>query len=171
MSSHGLGRHIDRFRTLVLYAKRGGMKNENQIPNKRLQGKFPSFLSLERSSPRSVSPDLVKMVIETDSEHNERKFQYLDKQQAYEAETRRRADALKEQEHNFKRDRHADQLILLKPVIWTILLTIFGSTVAGIWLCWIGKEAIGAAILSGIWGAVFGYLGGLGTSNFFKNNS
>jgi hypothetical protein len=34
---------------------------------------------------------------------------------------------------------------------------------------YIGKEAIGSAVLSGIWGAVFGYLAGFGTSNFFKD--
>ena len=58
--------------------------------------------------------------------------------------------------------------MLARPMVYAAIMVIIGTTTAGIWLAATGHETLGASILSGVFSAVLGYLGGLGTANFFK---
>lgn len=128
--------------------------------SKLVREMFVGFM--ERSAQPSITPEVARILAESQDKDNENKFQYLTKQLDKENDKDKR-------NHEFRLKKHDDNFSIIKPIIWGVVLLVIGTTIAGIWLCVIGKEAIGAAILSGIWGAVFGYLAGFGTSNFFKN--
>lgn len=125
---------------------------------------------MERSATPQITPEVARILIESQDKDNKHKFEFLTQKQKDEAEAEKRADDLREKRHDFNCTKHNDRFSLIKPVIWIVLLLVVGLTIAGVWLLAIGKEAIGSALLSGLWGAVFGYLAGFGTSNFFKDD-
>jgi hypothetical protein len=125
---------------------------------------------MERSSSPQITPEVAKIITESQDKDNEHKFQFLTQKQRDEAEAEKRADDLRTKQHDFNCTKHSNRFSLMKPIIWAVLALVVGLTIAGVWLLVIGKEAIGSALLSGLWGAVFGYLAGFGTSNFFKDD-
>jgi uncharacterized membrane protein len=117
---------------------------------------------IDRSPSSKLSPEIATILANSADKDNEFRFKYLTQKQTNEA------DQI-EREHTFRCKKHEDRVSIVKPIVWALLLLVIGCTIAGIWLCVKGYETIGAAILSGAWCAVFGYMAGFGTSNFFKD--
>lgn len=53
-------------------------------------------------------------------------------------------------------------------IVLTVLVIVLGCIAAGIYLDTTGQGMLGASLLTAIFSLIFGYLGGLGTANFFK---
>lgn len=135
---------------------------QRQEARSLIQKEFHSHI--ERSGISTINPEVAKILVESQDKDNEHKFQFLTQKQKDDADEALRRDTFKEKKH----DNHFS---LIKPIIFVVLFVVVGSTAIGLYFCYVGKEALGAALLAGIWGAVFGYLAGFGTSNFFKNNT
>lgn len=118
---------------------------------------------VERTGTPAINAEVAKILSESQDKENQNRLQYL-------LTREENNEAAKKRDHEFRLTKHQDNFAVLKPIIAVVLVIVAGCTVAGIWLCIINRESIGASILSGIWGAVFGYLAGFGTSNFFKND-
>lgn len=105
-----------------------------------------------------IDPETAKILAETTQRDNDNKFKYLSQKQADTA-------AREERQHHLATAQHKD---LVKPIVWAVVLTTVASVAAGIAFIAFGKEAVGSSILTGIFGALLGYLGGLGTAGHFQ---
>ena len=118
------------------------------------------FAASVQGGPR-LDPETVKIISATVEKDNDNKFKYLTQKQAN--------DAVKQQrDHEFAVVCHRDNVRLFAPVLISAIAVFVGCVSAGIYFIAMGREAVGSGILSGVFGAAFGYLGGLGTANFFK---
>jgi hypothetical protein len=113
-----------------------------------------------QNAPR-LDPETVKIIAVTVEKDNDNKFKYLTQKQANDAAKQLR-------DHEFAVVCHTDNVRLFRPVLISAMLVFVGCVTAGIYFIAIGREAVGSGILSGVFGAAFGYLGGLGTANYFK---
>ena len=113
------------------------------------------------SGQSKIDPATAKILVDSIDRDNQNKFEFLTQKQ-------RDTAAASLREHELEVVRHKDRMTLAKPVIYVALLVILGTTASGIWLAANGHETLGASILAGVFSAVLGYLGGLGTANFFK---
>lgn len=68
-------------------------------------------------------------------------------------------------EHDLALARHRD---LMRPIVWAVILIAIASIGAGLAFIATGHDAVGSSLLTGIFGALLGYLGGLGTSGHLK---
>jgi len=122
------------------------------------------FMALvERSSGPRIDPEVAKIIVASTDKDNEFKFQYLCQKQKDEADENRRM-------HEMATIQHKDRKQMLWPILITVLVVVLGSIASGIYLAATGHEVLGASLLTGILSAVFAYLAGLGTANFFKND-
>jgi hypothetical protein len=133
---------------------------QNEI-RQSIQETFMGFIERSSAGPK-MDPETAKILVASADRDNDHKFQFLSQKQGDSARQN-------EREHNLEVQRHIDRMKLARPILYVSLALIAGCTVSGIYLSATGHDALGASILSGIFGAVFGYLGGLGTANFFKN--
>ena len=126
---------------------------------------FQEFFALiERSSSPHLSPEVARIMVESADRDNENKFKFLTQKQQDDAE-------LEKEELGFRKQKHKDRFSLVKPIIYFVLAFVAILTGLGIYLCVIGKEVLGASLLTGIFSAIFGYLAGVGTSDFFKDET
>jgi len=105
-----------------------------------------------------IDPETAKVLAATIERDNENKFKFLTQKQADEAKRQERDDTLTVRRHND----------LVKPTVWAGILLALGSVAAGIYFIGIGREAIGSSLLTGVFGALFGFLGGLGTAKHLR---
>ena len=111
-----------------------------------------------------IDPETAKILANTLEKDNDNKFKYL---------TQKQADFASEQarQHDFAVVCHRDSVGLLKPILGASILLVIGTVTAGIYFISNGQEAVGSSLLTGIFGLLFGYLGGLGTSKFLITKS
>jgi len=104
-----------------------------------------------------LDPETAKILAVTIEKENDNKFRYLTQKQADEAAKEIRDDEL-------TTARHRD---LMRPIVWSAILITVASVTAGLVFIATGHEAVGSSLLTGVFGALLGYLGGLGTSGHF----
>ena len=117
---------------------------------------------VERSTGPRIDAETARIIASTIEKDNENKFQYLTQKEKDAAEASR-------QEQSYRELLHKDRVKLLWPIVLTVLLVVVGCVAVGIYLAANGHEILGASILTGIFAAIFGYLGGLGTAHFFQD--
>jgi hypothetical protein len=115
---------------------------------------------IEHGAPR-IDPETARILTESVNRDNDHKFDYLTQKQRNEADAELRRDTLEAQ-------RHTDRVKLLWPILGTSLVICLSAFGFGLYFCATGHETIGSSILTGLFSGVFGYLGGLGTAQFFK---
>jgi len=108
-----------------------------------------------------LDPETAKILADTVQRDNDNKFKFLSQKQADTAKRESMA-------HQLATARHRD---LMKPIVWAVIGITFVSVVAGLWFIAAGHESVGSSLLTGIFGALLGYLGGLGTSGHLKGHS
>lgn len=113
------------------------------------------------SGGQKIDPEVARMILEGVSQDNGNKYKFALQREENRAKQQERKD-------NLERDRLTKQTRMLWPIILAAITVVVGCIGAGLWFIAIGKESIGSGILAGIISAVFGYLGGLGTANFFS---
>lgn len=113
------------------------------------------------SGGQKMDPEIARMIIESVKGDNENKYQFALKREENRAKQQERKDGL-------EAARFQAQKRLLWPIILAAIVIVVGCVGSGLYFITIGKDAIGGGILSGIVSAVFGYMGGLGTANFFN---
>ena len=101
-----------------------------------------------------IDPETAKILAVTIEKDNDNKFHYLTQKQAD-------AAAQETREHDLAIARHRD---LMRPIVWAVILIAIASVAAGLAFIVTGHDAVGSSLLTGIFGALLGYLGGLGTS-------
>ena len=108
-----------------------------------------------------IDPETARILAESQDKEGERRFQYLQTKQQNLAKEKERA-------HELAQERHRHTYRLMWPIVIVALLIVVGCVASGILLAATGHEILGASILTGIFAALLGYLGGLGTAKFFK---
>jgi hypothetical protein len=101
-----------------------------------------------------VDPETAKILASTIEKDNDNKFRYLTQKQADSAKER-------EREQSLEAAHHTD---IVRPVVWAVIAVTLIAVGSGVYFISIGKEAIGSSLLTGIFGAILGFLGGLGTA-------
>jgi hypothetical protein len=133
-------------------------------PSKRtevLQYIFSFMTRVDKSAGPPIDPETVHILTASIDKDNEYKFKYLSQKQADSAVQEGR-------DHEFATERHRDGIKLLKPIIYAAIFVVLGSILAGIYFIGNGREAVGSSLLTGTFGALAGFLGGLGTSKFVR---
>ena len=113
------------------------------------------------SGGQKIDPEIARMILESVNQDNENKFKFALQREENRANQQQRKD-------NLELTRLTTQTRMLWPVIVAAIVIIVGCVCAGLYFIAIGKESIGIGILTAVISAVFGYLGGLGTANFFS---
>ena len=108
-----------------------------------------------------IDPETAKILAGTLEKDNDNKFRYLTQKQADTA-------AQEAREHALVTARHRD---LMKPIVYAVILIAVSSVAAGLIFIATGHESVGSSLLTGIFGALLGYLGGLGTSGHLSKKS
>jgi len=93
---------------------------------------------------------------------NENKFKYLTQKQQHAAEESKR-------EHDLEVTKHKDRVKFFWPILIITLIVVVGCLFVGIYLSAMGRDVLGASILTGTAFAIAGYLAGIGTADFFKS--
>ena len=101
-----------------------------------------------------IDPETAKVLAVTIEKDNDNKFRYLTQKQADAAAQEVRA-------HDPAAARHRD---LMRPIVWAVILIALSSVAGGLAFIATGHEAVGSSLPTGTFGALLGYLGGLGTS-------
>ncbi len=125
----------------------------------RLREVFTTYV--ERGSSQKIDPEIFKIAADTVAKDNENKYKYLSQKQQDAASENKR-------EYDYKVGCHKDRTKILWPIIIVVLLMITCCVGFGIYFAATGHEILGASLLTGIFGAVFGYLAGIGTADFFR---
>ncbi len=113
------------------------------------------FMAVVKSGMNpQIDPETAKILAVTIEKDNDNKFRYLTQKQADTA-------ALEKREYDLAIARHRD---LMRPIVWAVILIAIASIGAGLAFIASGHDAVGSSLLTGIFGALLGYLGGLGTS-------
>lgn len=112
--------------------------------------------------PSQLDPENTKIITESIDKDNERKFQYLIQKQKDET-------TLEQGELEFRKEKHRDGFSLVKPVVYFVLLVVAACLFTGVWLCYIGKETLGASLITGSLTAVLSFAAGFGASNLLKD--
>ncbi len=134
---------------------------KRELVRHTIQEMFVGFM--ERSSAPQITSEVARILAESADKDNEHKFQFLIQKQKDEA-------ALEAREFEFKREKHTDRFKIVRPIVFYVLAIVALFSIGGVWLCVIGKEVLGASLITGVFAAVFGYLAGIGTSDFFKED-
>lgn len=118
------------------------------------------FMAVVRSGMAGpqIDPETAKILADTLQKDNENKFQYLIRKQADAAAQQERADGLASAQHKD----------LARPIVWAAVSVTVLTVLAGLYFIAIGKDAIGGGLISGIFGALLGFLGGLGTAGHLQ---
>lgn len=106
-----------------------------------------------------MDPETAKILATTIEKDNDNKFKYLTQKQSDIA-------ARETREHTYSLQCHTDGISLLRPIIYSSIVIVITSVVSGIYFISHGQEAVGSSLLTGVFGLLFGYLGGLGSSNY-----
>jgi hypothetical protein len=101
-----------------------------------------------------IDPETAKILAGTLEKDNDNKFRYLTQKQTDSA-------AKEIRDHTLSSARHHD---LMRPIVWAVILITVVSVVAGLAFIATGHDAVGSSLLTGVFGALLGYVGGLGTS-------
>jgi hypothetical protein len=118
------------------------------------------FMAVVRSGLNpQIDPETAKILASTLEKDNDNKFRFLTQKQTDSAAQEARS-------HEFAVTCHRDSISLLKPIIFATIALVTLAVAAGIYFIANGREAVGSSLLTGIFGLLFGYLGGLGTSRF-----
>ena len=121
-----------------------------------------SFVAIvERGQPR-LDPETARIATQSIDKDNENKFKYLTQKQ-------KDAAAQSERDDKLESTRHQSRVKMLWPILVATILIVLTSIISGIYLAASGNETLGASILTGVFGGMFGYLGGLGTAHFFQS--
>lgn len=121
-----------------------------------------TFIGLiERSGGAPLQADVATVIAETINRDNDHKFEYLCKKLDKDSERDVRA-------YNFEVQQHKDRVKLITPAFWFVLIALAVTTIGGVILCVYDRETLGASLITGGWAAVFGFLAGMNTSEFFK---
>lgn len=123
-----------------------------------IEQQFMAVVRGGMSGPQ-IDPETAKILADTIQRDNDNKFKYLSQKQAD-------AAAKEIREHSLATARHRD---LMRPIVWAVIAITVVSVLAGLWFISAGHETIGSSLLTGIFGALLGYLGGLGTSGHTKD--
>ena len=109
---------------------------------------------INRGGQPPIDAETAKILSATIEKDNENKFKFL---------TQKQADSAAESQRTYqlKLAQHKD---LMRPCVWAVVLITIAGTIAGFAFIAQGKEAIGSSILTGIFGALLGFLGGLGAA-------
>lgn len=113
------------------------------------------------SGGQKIDPETARMILESVNQDNENKFKFALQREENRASQQQRKD-------NLELTRLTTQTRMLWPIIVAAIVVVVGCICAGLYFIAIGKESIGTGILTAVISAVFGYLGGLGTANFFS---
>ena len=112
--------------------------------------------------PSQLDAETAKVITSSIDKDNERKFQFLTQKQKDDTE-------LEKEELDFRREKHRNGFALIKPIVFFVLGLVAICIGVGIWLCFIGKETLGASLITGSLTAVLSFAAGFGTSNVFKD--
>lgn len=104
-----------------------------------------------------LDAETAKILAASIDRDNDNKFKYLTQQQANSA-TR------DEHTHQVSMARHHD---LVRPIVWAVIMIAVGSVAAGLAFIAYGHETVGGSLLTGVFSALLGYLGGLGTAKHY----
>lgn len=110
---------------------------------------------------QKIDPEIARMIIESVNQDSGNKYKFALQREENRAKQQERKDKL-------ELERLSAQTRMLWPIIVAAIVVVVGCIGAGLYFIAIGKDSIGSGILAGIISAVFGYLGGLGTANFFS---
>ncbi len=110
-----------------------------------------------------IDPEVARILTDSLDKDNENKFRYLTQKQSDEA-------ARDERAQGFEKLKFETRVKFLWPIVTSILLITIAGLVEGVYLATHGHETLGVNILTAIITAVFAYLAGLGTANFFKDD-
>ena len=119
---------------------------------------FTAVVRAGMSGPQ-IDPETAKILADTIQRDNDNKFRYLSQKQSDTAARETRG-------HELAKARHRD---LMRPIVWAVVAITVISIMAGLWFINSGHETIGSSLLTGIFGALLGYLGGLGTSGHIRD--
>ena len=111
--------------------------------------------------PSQTDPETVKIISDNLDKDNERRFQFLTQKERNNAE-------LEQSELEFRKEKHANSFSLIRPIVVFVLLIVTACLVVGIWLCVIGKETLGASLITGSLSGVLSFAAGFGMSGQFK---
>lgn len=129
----------------------------------KIEETLTAFVATSVQGGPKMDAESVRVLAATVEKDNENKFKYLCQKEQHEAEQ-------KTGELGFRRERHRDHVGMLKPVIIAVLAVVIVTIGAGLWFIAHDREAIGIGILTSVATASFGFLGGLGVSNFFRDS-
>jgi hypothetical protein len=128
-----------------------------------VEQKFEALIATAIGGGPKLDAETVKILAVAVEKENDNKFKFLTQKQANEAIREQR-------EHEFIRLCHRDNVRLFAPVLVSAVVVFLVCVGTGIYFLAVGREAVGSAVLTGVFSAAFGYLGGLGTANFFKSS-
>ena len=117
---------------------------------------------VQRGSIPTIDAETAKILADSADKEHEYRFKFRTQVQKDSAEESLR-------EHEFERIKYESRVKLFVPILATVLITVVGCLVVGIYLASNGRELLGTGLITGTAFAVAGYLAGVGTSGFFKN--
>ena len=124
-----------------------------------------TFIGLiERSGGAPLQADVATVIAETINRDNDHKFEYLCKKLDQEENESVRG-------HELRIQQQKDQFSIIKPAFFFSLFILAACTAGGVWLCYEGKEVLGAALITAVWAGALGFLAGMGSSDFFKTKT
>ncbi|HEX8746731.1 MAG TPA: hypothetical protein VF717_05985 [Pyrinomonadaceae bacterium] len=126
-----------------------------------LRETFMAFV--ERSAGPRIDAETARILASSADKDNENRFKYLSQKQKDAADASLR-------EHELEKIKHQDRVKIFWPILITVLVATVGCLAVGIYLAATGREMLGTGLITGTAFAVAGYLAGVGTSDFFKEN-
>lgn len=121
-----------------------------------------SFTAVIQGAPGPrIDAETAKILTESIDKDNDNKFRYLTQKQKDEAEEGKRR-------HDFDVMRHADRRRMIWPILVVALFLIVGCIVTGVYFCYVGKDVLGATLVTGALTGAFGFLAGAGTTNLLQ---
>lgn len=119
---------------------------------------------IERSGAATLTADVATILADSLNKDNDHKFEFLCKKLEQEEQESIR-------EHDLRTQQHKDRFSIVQPAFFFSLFILAACTGVGIWLCYIGKEVLGAALITAVWAGALGFLAGMGSADFFKNKT
>lgn len=116
---------------------------------------------VERSSGPNINPETAKILAASADKESDHRFEFLVQKQKDEADESKRG-------YEFEVMRHKDRVKIFWPILITVLVVTVGCLAVGIYLAATGHNQLGTGIITGTSFAVAGYLAGVGTSGFFR---
>ncbi|MEK6335082.1 MAG: hypothetical protein AABM67_09045 [Acidobacteriota bacterium] len=123
---------------------------------------FMGVFHSKTMSPFDINPEVVKILAESQTKDNDNKFEFA-KQRQKDVATENQRD------YDLKKLKYTNKMQLLRPICLVVVAVYTICLFIGIYLAVIGKETLGASIITGVIASVLSLLAGLGLAPITKD--